>query len=89
MPSPTPLHFALLKSKQAKESGNRNNLTMASTDEKSAYVTESPAPAKQENERRRAGMATIEDDDERLLAQIGYTQVRDISKLSSNVYLLI
>ena len=47
---------------------------MESTDEKPESVILSTVPVKEEGLPGRVGMATIADDDERLLAQIGYTQ---------------
>jgi hypothetical protein len=49
---------------------------MASSDEKSPVVGVSSAPERKVRSKRQGrSMATIEDDDERLLNQIGYTQV--------------
>lgn len=49
---------------------------MASTDEKSPVADVSSVTTKEvKATKRRRTMATIEDDDERLLNQIGYTQV--------------
>ena len=51
-----------------------SQLKMASTDEKPPITSISPMASKGEIDRKqKARMATIEDDDERLLAQIGYT----------------
>jgi hypothetical protein len=47
---------------------------MLPIDEKSGLAEESPVPVNGKRSRR-VEMATIQDDDERLLAQIGYTQV--------------
>jgi len=47
---------------------------MKSTDEKPESVILSTVPVKEDGLLGRVGMATIADDDERLLAQIGYTQ---------------
>lgn len=48
---------------------------MASEDEKGPIATASTRPATEETSHQSNTMATIEDDDERLLAQIGYKQV--------------
>lgn len=49
---------------------------MEPKDDKISVVLTSPATAAEGGKGKRLGrMATIEDDDERLLAQIGYTQV--------------
>ena len=53
-----------------------SQLTMASTDERPPIPSISPVTFKGEiDKKQKARMATIADDDERLLAQIGYTQV--------------
>jgi hypothetical protein len=50
---------------------------MASTDEKSPPVSGLQFTHNEKGKNPRHPMATIENDDERLLAQIGYTQVSD------------
>jgi hypothetical protein len=56
---------------------------MASSDEKEAISSISPVSYTVEKkvERRASRMATIQDDDERLLNQIGYTQAGTIPLL--------
>jgi hypothetical protein len=67
----------------------RKLLTMASSDEKEAISSISPVSSTVEKkaEKRARRMATIQDDDERLLNQIGYTQACTIPLLSEMVYL--
>jgi len=55
---------------------------MSSTDIKGPFVVSNPiqtsATSKPSKQQPGAGMATIHDDDERLLAEIGYEQVSSI-----------
>jgi hypothetical protein len=62
---------------------------MASSDEKEAISSISPVSSNVEKkaEKRAPRMATIQDDDERLLNQIGYTQACTISLPSKMIYL--
>lgn len=53
-----------------------------STDLKTPVSAETASQSKDLKEETRESMATIEDDDERLLAEIGYEQVRELPPIS-------
>jgi hypothetical protein len=57
----------------------------ASTDLKSPVFTQTSSQSGDLKREARGPMATIEDDDERLLAEIGYEQVRESPQISPTV----
>jgi len=61
------------------ESSIEPSLTMASIGEKVAISTASPVLSR--GKKKTSPMPTVEDDDERLLNQIGYTQVWEFEHL--------
>jgi hypothetical protein len=64
------------------DSRNLSLIMQTSTDSKTPVSTETASQSKDLKKETRESMATIEDDDERLLAEIGYEQVRVLLPIS-------
>jgi hypothetical protein len=64
------------------DSPNLSLIMQTSTDSKTPVSTETASQSKDLKKETRESMATIEGDDERLLAEIGYEQVRVLLPIS-------
>jgi hypothetical protein len=79
------VYLTVLLTESCKELSRQVSIELdiqASTDSKSPVFTQTSSQSGDLNREARGPMATIEDDDERLLAEIGYEQVRVSPQIS-------